>query len=889
MKIVGVDLGTTNSCIYYLDDQGNPVLVEDKLNRKIFPSVVWSAGEGREVIVGHKAKSRLGQQPPPVVAVKRLMGTTETVSLGGERVTSVQVSAHILRYAKQMVEEMTNDQVGGVVVTMPAYFDSAPKQDTCKAAIEAFFNGDETAAADRLALQLEPEAAAYAYTIEDPADRLKILVYDLGGGTFDVTILEKSPEAGLHVLKFGGDPHLGGDNVDDRIAAWILYLLRGGMHEVLDRILDSGSYTEEKRYVILQQILTNDVEGLRGELSLPDRDLLVGASPRFALKLDPQNPEDLARIHLLKSLAERAKMDLTTSTEATITRQGAFQDQEGETVDIDLTLSRGDFNRLIGDLVSRTIEATSLVIKESGLRVAEIDRLLLVGGSSRMPCIAEELQKTFNLPIQMKDPDLIVARGAAFRGRDLNPPPLAVPGEEQRLALEYPRQTPDRKVNIRGQVDREVNDYRVYVSRDGAEEWNAPVNGGRFIVADVTLVENAENTFRVEVTDPDENIYAQAEIAIRHDPQAVSSLAPLSTSITKPIRILGIRGFKTVIQEGEMIPVQKTVACHRATLDDFIIIPFFEGERWLDDLRIEPVDPSLPKNAAIDVKVTFNADYTLNAIGTVRATNQNQTVTIKIERVAIPNVGKLDDELDETLEQLENDLALVRDPNARAGFSRRMRRLDADYRKARRELTPNMHHLYSIVSELKKLLVEVRGAQNFLTPPFEEFEKSLGVVRRLAGELEDQGALTRRDVLEKIAALEKAGKDAWDREDAANWKSITGELERLKENLRSATLPPRPDPRQFPPEFIQREMLAWIGKLREQVRTNHLENRFDAELDQVEGMIRRVDLRQADQARGALFQIIQDQLKPLDNRIERAIRETGGDPGSKERRTTVDW
>jgi actin-like ATPase involved in cell morphogenesis len=888
MKVIGVDLGTTNSCVYYLDEQGHPVLVVDAKDHKIFPSAVWSAGPGKDIIVGHTAKNRLGQQPSPIVAVKRKMGTTETANLGGQQVSPVQVSAHILTHAKKLVEEVTNDQVGGAVVTIPAYFDAAPKQDTYSAAVEAFFGGDEEAAQGRIELQLEPEAAAFAYMMEDAALHLRVLVYDLGGGTFDVTILEKSPEAGLTVLKFGGDPHLGGDNVDDRIAAWMLYLLRGGKPEILNRLLDSGRYEERQRYTILQQVLTNDVEGLRGELHAEDRDLLIGVQPRFVLALDPVRPEDLARIHMLKRLAERAKMDLTVSTEALITRHSAFEDQEGEVVDIDLTLSRKDFNRLIGDFVARTIEETTRVIRDSGLRPEQLDRILLVGGSSRMPVIREELEKRFHCPVQLADPDLIVARGAALRARNLNPQPFGTT-TEHRITVEYPRQTADRRINIKGQLSQRLSGYQVYISRGNEALADAPVNEDRFILTDIPLVVNTSNTFRLDVVDQDENIFAQADITVQHSDDAVPSDGPLSTEVTKPIRSLGIRGFKTIFEEGKRLPAESALSCYRATQDDYIVIPFYEGERWLQDLRITGVDPSLPLGSAIDVRVTIHKDYTVRAMATVRSTKQTQQTEFKISRIEIPPVEEMDGDLDSVLEQIDNDITLVTDPNQRARFSRRVRRLEADYRKARRELTPDLHHLYTMIGALKKVLIEIRGAQQFLEPPFEAFERLLGLTRGHAQDLDATSPIHKRDVLEKIASLERAGQDAWEREDAPTWKAVVRELEKLQEDLARAQ-GPGPDPRKYPPEAIQKALLGWTEELRENVATHNLTERFSNELDQLERAARQIDLRHTEQARNALLQLIQERLQPLSNRIDRAISELTGQSETGERKkTTVDW
>ena len=514
MKIIGVDLGTTNSCVYYLDESGNPVLVTDDRGNGIFPSAVWCQGKGKDRVVGHRAKARMGSQPSPVIAVKRKMGTDQKVLLGGDWVTPVEISTEILRHAKKLVESFTGDTVGAVVVTVPAYFDSAPKRDTRLAAVQAFFNGDENSAKGRLELQLEPEAAAYSYLAGHADEKCLVLVYDLGGGTFDVTVLEKSPEAGLTAIAFGGDPHLGGDNVDDRLASWISYRIRGGKAEALHRLLAPQHYDAESRYTILQQVLANDLPGLRGSLRPEDRDLLIPNPPRYDLELDASNPEDLVRIQKLKWLAENAKKELTLTSEVAIVQQSAFQDHAGELVDIDLDLSRKDFDLLIGDMMDRTLRATLAVVEKSGKRKADFNEVLLVGGSSRMLAVKEELSKIFSCAISLADPDKSVARGAALLAAGLGT------GSGGCLSLDYPRQTADERVNIAGRLAQPVEDGRVYLTSQTGGERDLPVQdvavqGDRFLFHGVELKPQCENRFRVEVLDASENEVASADISIQ--------------------------------------------------------------------------------------------------------------------------------------------------------------------------------------------------------------------------------------------------------------------------------------------------------------------------------------------------------------------------------------
>jgi hypothetical protein len=808
-------------------------------------------------------------------------------------VTPVQVSAHILTHLKQLAEakltaDGITDQIGGVLVTMPAYFDTAPKQDTHTAAVAAFFGGDRDQAAGRLELLLEPEAAAYAYLIEDPRKSVRVLVYDLGGGTFDVTILEKSPESGLTMLKFGGDPHLGGDNIDDRIATWLLYLLRGGKPDALDRILDPERYDPEKQYTILQQVLTNDLEHLGHDLRREDHDLLIDTNPLYKLDLDPDNPEDASKAQALKGLAEKAKKDLTSQTVALIAKQDAFQDQEDEMVDIDFTLSLMDFNRLIGDFIGKTIAETLRVIEVSGLIREQIEQVLLVGGSTRMPIVSEELKKIFACPVQLADPDLIVARGAALRGRDLNPPPIGDRADTG-ITVEYPRQTAEHRISLMGRVSKTLSGYEVFVLRDGEELATAPVNGDRFIVSNIQLAPNTENKLHLEVTNQDDNLFAETDITILHKDDVTSPGGSITTVLTKPIRYLGVRGFQTLFSEGEKLPAENNYVCRRATLDDFIKIPFFEGERYLTDLLLTGVDSSLPLGSLIDLNIVINRDYTVTAKATVRQSGLSNQSEFGISRIELPELTEMDEDLEGILEQIENDIEMVRDPNARAKFNGKARNLRNEYRRARTALTPDAHNLYTIIGELRKVLIEIANAQVFLEPPLEFLERLFARARALAGQLKENSPVQKTDVMEKVRTLERVIEDIWERsttdvignEEVTQWKTIVEEMAGLIHDLESLLHDQDTSGRErrpMSPEELQRLFISWVQELREKVAEHQLEAQFGRELEQVEQAARQVNLREQDAARHSLIQIVEEQLKPLDYKIGQAINRTMSTP-----------
>jgi molecular chaperone DnaK (HSP70) len=862
LKTIGVDLGTTNSCVYYLDESGNPVVVLDERGNSIFPSVVWCAGPGKERVVGHKAKARVGTRPAPVVAVKRRMGTDQKVQLGDRMVSPVEVSTEILRHARKLVEAATHDLVDAVVVTVPAYFDVAPRRDTQLAAVQAFFDGDENKAKDRLELQLEPEAAAYAYLANNTADRMLVLVYDLGGGTFDVTVLEKSPEEGLTPIAFGGDPHLGGDNADDRLASWIAYRIRGGRADALTRILSHGRYGPEDRYTVLQQVMSNDVAGLRGILRAEDRDLLIPNPPRFELELDASKPEDLVRIQKLKWLAENAKLQLTLQPQVAILQQSIFMDNAGEIVDVDMDLSLTEFNLLIGDMIDRTIRSTLAVVEKSGRKQSEFDCVVLVGGSSRMPVVAEELKKVFTAPVLLQNAmaDKIVAQGAAMRAGSLKKI-----YEDTKITLEYPQQTADSQVTIAGRLAQPLDGGKASltpVPGDAAREMDVEVEAGRFLFRGAKLTSGSESRFQVEVRDARGEPVADAKICILRSDKPFE---PLTTKITKPIRYLARSGFKVLFNEGEPLPATRTEICQRGGREDFVSIPIYEGERPLRDLRILGVDRALNVGAEIRFSITIERDYSVRCSAEIVSTKQINAVEFGIEPIRMPSLDQLDSDKEKVLEEIENGLGAIKDPNVAAPLRRGMRRLEGEYTRARTANEPDSHHLYTLIGEMGKLKTEIVRSQDFLKPPLGDFKGVIRVCRHLAGKLDENAAVSKDEILEKIAALDSAGTDAWNQENRGEWNRVNEEANELRRSLDQAIDGPGGE---ASPEAIQQAMLNWLTEIAGQVKQKDLQDEFGEEIENLKEETRGVDLRDRKDAREKLITILQEKLKPLERKVK---------------------
>ncbi|HHT7188377.1 TPA: Hsp70 family protein [Bacillus cereus] len=354
MAIVGIDLGTTNSAIAYLKN-GKPEIIENKKGSRTTPSVVQKDLKG-EIIIGEDAKSGIKSLPDrTVLEVKRLMGTEENVSMGEQQLRPEEVSALILKYLKESVEGKLGETVTEAVITVPAYFSDSQRKATQKAG--------EIAGLKVERIINEPTAAAIAYGFENLDQNQHILVYDLGGGTFDVSIIEIF-EGVVEVKASAGNNKLGGMDFDNAIVDWVV-----------------------KEYEMIHGIHLYRVEG---------------------------KTEQEVRA-LLKEEAERVKKSL--STQMSVRFMVPFVGiHNGAPVTIDMEISRGQFEQLIQKLAVSTLHEVDTALKESNLSLTNIDHILLVGGSTRIPYIQKIVEEKLQRPIRKDiNPDEVVALGAAVQ------------------------------------------------------------------------------------------------------------------------------------------------------------------------------------------------------------------------------------------------------------------------------------------------------------------------------------------------------------------------------------------------------------------------------------------------------------------------------------------
>ena len=351
-KIIGIDLGTTNSCVAVMEG-GQPTVIANKEGARTTPSVVAFTKNG-DRLVGEPAKRQaVTNAENTVSSIKRDMGTDNGRTLNGKKYSPQQISAMILQKLKDDAESYLGEKVSEAVITVPAYFNDAQRQATKDAG--------KIAGLDVKRIINEPTAAALAYGLDNEKEQ-KIMVYDLGGGTFDVSIIEIG-DGVIEVLSTNGDTHLGGDDFDERIMEWMV------------------SEFKAKEGV--------DLSG------------------------------DKMAMQRLKEAAEKAKKELSSATTTNINLPFITATAEGPK-HFDMDLSRAKFEDLIRDLVEKTAIPVQNAMKDAGLTNADLGKVLLVGGSTRVPCVQEKVrQLTGQEPSKSLNPDECVAIGAAIQGGKL--------------------------------------------------------------------------------------------------------------------------------------------------------------------------------------------------------------------------------------------------------------------------------------------------------------------------------------------------------------------------------------------------------------------------------------------------------------------------------------
>lgn len=773
-KILAIDLGTSNSAVavaetlsgeafHALPELPGYSVIADRFRRRTTPSVVAEDDKGN-IVVGHAAKARAGRSPEPIMFAKRSMGEDVTFQLNRQGTLSpVDVSAHILRYLKEMAEQQLGEKVTQAIITVPAYFALKATQMTKEAAARA---GLEV-----LQILPEPVAAALMYCASDPRESIRVMTYDLGGGTFDVAILEKiNGRISVESIKaFDGDRFLGGYNFDRAIAFWLI-----------DRLKDQG----------------------------------------FDLDLNHDNPADRVIFAKMLIYAERAKMELSKADASEIVEPSTgFEDHSGNPVAIELTLSRSEFEGMIAKEVERTIDLCHLAIcaaadtdnkpeARSPAETHEIERLdeiLMVGGSSRIPAISRRLELEFRRTPRLLEPDLCVALGAAVLAGSRKKTVVANCLELDSL----PTSSPVPFIQLTGVARPEGTGpsscQLILRSLDGGfrKALQLPEDG-RFAFTGVPINRSATTDFAIELRDPSGSELGSHRFSVAHVDQLTAGVATSTKAVVvsgtrtnflaKPILVVWRDSTEVVAPKRTPLPFDCKIQAQTADKSGKIRITIKEENTPLGEIIMKDLPDTLPIGSELEVSLEITENCEINARAYVKALAREELVTLHLPLRPV-----------RTTEELRRDFAAleartedaIRSAGAGAlfggGRSKRLKERISACGEMLNSPDPDRPAIQDCMDEIEGLLAELTLGWS-PDPARDDFDNRVKKIWDLHASLIKALPETESEGFDKqIEAIVKEAEDAYNVRDAARWKQGWDRLGKLMSTMRDRnSLPPSP-------------------------------------------------------------------------------------------------
>ena len=830
-KTIGIDLGTTNSVIALFDGATSTLRTgRDEQGRQTFPSLVgWNSATGK-LVAGRDALA-LVQSPDsatlPLASVKRFMGLDRSFPLGPHSLTAPEVSALILRDLARLLERTLADPhflIDQAIITMPAYFNHNQ--------IEATRQAGEQAGFDVVELLHEPTAAAIYYSWVENHGDATYLVYDLGGGTFDVSVIRRRL-GDYEVVAVSGDPFLGGDNFDRLLAS---------------HLIETGTWKWESD--------SADVRGL----------------------FDPTTPEGAAPFARLSRIAEAIKVELTGAASVERFIPQVLQDRDGRTLSLEVGVSRAHFQRLIKDKIDRTIdcchEALARARERAGIRLSDVDYIVLVGGSSRVPLVREVVQAAFanpGLPERVRclepllhEPDLCVAHGAALRAA----------GHGTRYLFGAAGTAPDLELHLTSPENTRETAYQAAgIVRAGADAtlldgWSVRLRSlvsglldevfldarGAFS-HDLELQPETDNALEWTVCDADGQERARLRTVVRHR-QAGRPLGHgvLPTQIiTKPLSIevltRGRQRVKQVVAPiGATLPDTFRCTCRTTDRSGQIVLPIYEENRVVKHLLIDDMSPSLPVGTPVEVEFAIDTRHTIEVRVRIRAAQgQDERVeTATIEPPPPPrrptraDVDEVRARLDELLEQLTG--------RHRARVKARAQQLQQDLLEALSY--DDEPWAIQRLAELRDLVSQAELARSQeLDPPWPRFGQLARHCLDLSAEVANRTGRDRDELFQHVHAQERYAEQAYEEHNQALYRECWDNLEKyagylaqlLRDLLPRPAAPPR-NPDEDARDEVQRfrEALSAVWKQVRSHKRSDLEPRLADLARQAAGFTQRL-------------------------------------------------
>ena len=837
-RIIGIDLGTTNSCVAVQGStekgyehkklKGFSVITDSK-KRKSTPSVLVYTGDKKAPYnIGHTAKRTLDGKYAPVMFAKRHLGTDKKFPIDDNRsITPDQVSAEILRYLKSMAEDRLGQEVKHAVVTVPAYFSQNQKVLTKKALQEAGFQTDSFEC-----ILPEPAAAALTYVQlkkEEQLDKLKIMVYDLGGGTFDITILEKNDDL-VEVRAYGGDHALGGYDFDRLLADYMVDELK----------------------------------------------------QNFKLDLDTENSlEDKMIYTKLLLEAEDAKITLSRHEEHPINRPGLFADQNGETVDLDMEIDRDTFNDLISTKVEETIEECKITLKKSPFNIEQIDKIIMVGGSSYIPLIQERLEEEFQKKPELVMPDLCVALGAAINATQLG---RINEGKVVNIKFDtFPSTTALDEVPISGKISSISgkplnNGYTIEVTtQSGSFRESTAINDEAFFYFSVPLQIDTKNICTVKVIDPAGEVDAETDLEITHSSDAdedsgISTEIPLTLS--KSLYVKRAAGPDLLVAEGTELPIEEIFEVpiiKKGNTDQnskdmlYLEIIILEEDMPIGNVNVTDIPVSIENGASVRIGIKVTSDFDIIASAELPTVNRTAKSVFKVTKTAIPTKK----ELLETLSNLEKEwdsskLMLNADDIAQWGV--KVERTIARAKDCLKGNEPDTTEAAKAITRLKQMLGTLKPPAP-LTPTKEQFETLCETVKGLILKAEEKNPSFKCS--DALSVVKSQGDEAWEQHDQEKWDIAYKQVEDYGRQAEKIVEPPLP-----PPDPIQLllQITVWVKELKkdaEEMKDNPRYPDWIKQIDKIETEIKEISkITDKDEMLAAIRSLYNEKFSPLADEIK---------------------
>ncbi|MCA2206915.1 Hsp70 family protein [Nocardia rosealba] len=845
--VAGIDLGTTNCCVAIPADADIPnkqALIDRRRLRQFgsalivanpdlsltTPSAIWISPDGT-VLVGALAK-RKARHPgsPPAMFFKRNMGTDQPVTAGHATITPLQASVHLLRHLKTMAQDVLGVPIDRAVITVPAYFETSAKTQTGLAGAEAGLEVVETL--------MEPVAAALAhmheYRMKDSEGR-RFLIYDLGGGTFDTSVVSWDPDGGFSSRSFDGNRYLGGYDFDQAIVDWMIAQL-----------------------------------------------------PGYDLGFRPDQPRDAELLARLLSLAEAAKHELSRETETEIISQD-LEDRSGNPMTINLPISRPEFDRMIEDHLRATLDHCAEALAKARLSDAALDEIVLVGGSSRIPLVATLLEQRFGIPPRLFHPELVVAVGAALK---------AASRATRSSVLELEPLVPQGdSVDIAGRVrcpDELGQPVLVLVETADGAPLEQRVNGdGAFLFIDVPLVAEGESSFTVRVLAAGQQVDTGHLTVTAHDETPALDLAGDVLAHDFSVELVDGR-LARIVKAGTKIPHRVSQHLETARAGTALRVRLYEGRIPIGSVQIHDLPEDVAPGTAVELSLEFAVGWTIHA--SVRLPQLDRAATAVID-IPVRQVASWTEIRSRTARahaawrQVRPEVHQAESAKAGPDLEQRLVAVEGLIVGAKDQA--KAHHMLLEAETILQTLQESEGPEAYLEPPLADFEDRMGTLTNLVVWLERdlpgeaQPFRYRQDgvAAEARAAYEAGDFTAWRR---ANEKLDDLVREVVRTPLIREILAVGASPTEYrawltgeietADQLIRRKYDTLLNDPRlasaEKSKLPTERDLFLGELQLIAATVRDVDLSRP-AAREHLHTIYTGRLQPLHARVERWGRETG--------------